>query len=231
MPPGNVWQRNCFHPFGCVVNDSENEIATATVLRGSHQINVEMRKTSMRDGDWLQLQAGVAINLGPLAVEAGSRPGVDVGGKPSSDKSSKHHTRGGEPPQMWNVVKMESLFWISVGQWGKKCLLRHHEQGIKCLLGERQVGGKNRRASAAFLCSSFAIASKSTGSAAAETRTVSADSGGGGVGKSKTKNRQHFLNLADITSAHWTQKWKPNGAVGGVKWGQKTRDKAVTSGL
>jgi hypothetical protein len=30
-----------------------------------------MRKTSLRDGDWLGLQADVAMDLGLLAVEAG----------------------------------------------------------------------------------------------------------------------------------------------------------------
>jgi hypothetical protein len=39
-----------------------------------------MRKTSLQDGDRLWLQARVAMNLGLLAVEAGSRPGGDVGG-------------------------------------------------------------------------------------------------------------------------------------------------------
>jgi hypothetical protein len=58
--------------LGCAVNDSENEIATATVLKESHQIKVEMRKTLLRDGDWLRLQAHVTMNLGLLAVEAGS---------------------------------------------------------------------------------------------------------------------------------------------------------------
>jgi hypothetical protein len=57
-----------------VINDSENEIETATIMYGSHQIYVQMRKMSLRDGDWLRLrlQACVAINLDLLAVEAGS---------------------------------------------------------------------------------------------------------------------------------------------------------------
>jgi hypothetical protein len=53
-----------------VINDSENEIATTTILQGPHQINVEMRKTALRDGNWLLWQEGVAVNLGLLAVEA-----------------------------------------------------------------------------------------------------------------------------------------------------------------
>ncbi len=49
-----------------------------------------MRKTPLRDGDRLRLQVGVAMNLGLLAEEAGSRPGGDVGGEPSPDKPKRH---------------------------------------------------------------------------------------------------------------------------------------------
>ncbi len=62
-----------------------------------------MRKSSLRDGDWLRLQACVAINLGLLAVEAGMRPGSDVVGEHSPDKSRRYHMPGGEPPRMWNM--------------------------------------------------------------------------------------------------------------------------------
>ncbi len=71
-----------------------------SIPSGSHQINVEMRKTPLQDGDRLRLQAGVAMNLGLLAVEAGLRPGGDVSGEPSPDKSRKHYTPASAPPQM-----------------------------------------------------------------------------------------------------------------------------------
>ncbi len=45
--------------------------------------NVVMRKTALRNGDCLQQQEGVAVNLGRLAVEAGTHPGGDVVGKSS----------------------------------------------------------------------------------------------------------------------------------------------------
>ncbi len=38
-----------------------------------------------------KLQAGVAMDLGLLAVEAGSRLGGDVNGEPSPDKPRRHH--------------------------------------------------------------------------------------------------------------------------------------------
>jgi hypothetical protein len=59
-----------------------------------------MKKTLLLDGERLWLQARVAMNLGLLAVEAGPRPGDDVGGKPSPDKPRRHHTPEGEPPRM-----------------------------------------------------------------------------------------------------------------------------------
>jgi hypothetical protein len=50
------------------------------------------------DGDWLWLQAGVAMNLGLLVVEAGSRPGSDVGREPSPDKPRRHHSQEASLP-------------------------------------------------------------------------------------------------------------------------------------
>ncbi len=38
----------------------------------------------LQDGYWLRLLVHVAMNLGLLAVEAGSQPGGDVGGKPQA---------------------------------------------------------------------------------------------------------------------------------------------------
>ncbi len=64
-------------------------------------------------GDRLRLQAGVAMNLGLLAVEAGSRPGSDVGGEPSPDKPRRHHSPGGQPPRMWNIVKWKKMSFLN----------------------------------------------------------------------------------------------------------------------
>jgi hypothetical protein len=73
---------------------------TATILQWSHQINVKMRKMSLQDRDWLGLQVHVGMDLGLLAVEAGSRPGGDVAGKPSPDKPRRYRMPGGKPPRM-----------------------------------------------------------------------------------------------------------------------------------
>ncbi len=42
-------------------------------------------------------QVGVAVGLGLLAEEAGSRPGGDVAGEALPDKSRRDHMPGGEP--------------------------------------------------------------------------------------------------------------------------------------
>ncbi len=46
-----------------------------------------MSKPPLRDGDVLRQQAGVAVGLGLLEVEAGSLPGVDVTGMDRPNKS------------------------------------------------------------------------------------------------------------------------------------------------
>ncbi len=53
-------------------------------------------------------------------------------------------------------------------------------------------------------------------------------------GRGRTKNWQHHFSIqADKTFAHWTQKWKPNGATAAAKWGQKheTMQSWVVCGL
>jgi hypothetical protein len=59
----------------------------------------------MSIGDVLWQQAGVAVGLGLLAVEAGSRPGVDVAGKAAPKISRRNLTLGGELPRVLNIVQ------------------------------------------------------------------------------------------------------------------------------
>jgi hypothetical protein len=47
---GNVRKWNSFHLLGCAISDGENEIVIITILQKAHQVNVEMRKPSLRDG-------------------------------------------------------------------------------------------------------------------------------------------------------------------------------------
>ncbi len=68
---GRIRKWNSFHPFGCAINDSKTIIKTVTVLQRSHQINIEVRKTLVWDGDGLGGQAGVAGGSCPTG-----RPGT-----------------------------------------------------------------------------------------------------------------------------------------------------------
>ncbi len=63
-----------------MINDGKNIIKTITVLQGSHQINMNVRKTSLWDGDGLGGQAGVAVDPATLAGQALVDPGGDVAG-------------------------------------------------------------------------------------------------------------------------------------------------------
>ncbi len=54
---------------------------------------MEVSKLPLRDGDGLRHQAGVAVDLVPLAVQAGSRSVGDVIGEPVPDKSRRHNTK------------------------------------------------------------------------------------------------------------------------------------------
>ncbi len=68
---------------------------------------MEVSKPLLRDGDRLQQQTDVAVDLALLAVQAGSCPVGDVVGEPAPDESKRHKTPGGEPPTVGNVVQMQ----------------------------------------------------------------------------------------------------------------------------
>ncbi len=168
---------------------------------------------SLRDGDWLWPQACVAMNLGLLAVEAGSQPSSDVVGEPSPDKPRRYHTPGGKPPRMWNVCKWEKMsflnfsgtigwkmpvYTLAARRWapaGRKESLRDEAPSTAILLGSHSFGWGGD-------CFSRC------------------GGGGGGKGQDKKSATKLFSNLADTTSAHWTQKWKPSGVVGRAKFGR-----------
>jgi hypothetical protein len=61
---------------------------------------VKVSKPSLRDGDGLRQQAGVAMDISLFAVQAGSSPVGDVVGEPTPNKSRRNKMPGGEPPRM-----------------------------------------------------------------------------------------------------------------------------------
>jgi hypothetical protein len=59
----------------------------------------------LRDGDGLGQKAGVAVDLAPLAVEAGFCLTGDVDGEAAPDKPRRHKAPGGRPPRMGNAFR------------------------------------------------------------------------------------------------------------------------------
>jgi hypothetical protein len=75
-----------------------------TRLQRTHQINVDVLETTLRDWDGQRLKSDMAVNLALLAAEARSRPCRDVAGQTAPEESRRDKTTGGEPPGMINVV-------------------------------------------------------------------------------------------------------------------------------
>jgi hypothetical protein len=69
-----------------MINNSKNVIKIITVLQRAHQIYMEVRKTSLWDGDGVGGQSCVAMNLDPLAGQTPAGPGSDVAGKTAPHK-------------------------------------------------------------------------------------------------------------------------------------------------
>ncbi len=96
-------------------------VATIAVLLRAHQVDVEVSKPPLRDGDGLWQQASVAVDLALLAVQAGYRPVGDVIGKPAPDESKRHKTQRGKPPQVGNVVQKQKMSFLNfAGAMGRK---------------------------------------------------------------------------------------------------------------
>jgi hypothetical protein len=66
-----------------------------------------MSKLPLRDGDGLWQQAGVAVDLALLAVQAGFCPAGDVVGEAAApDKPRRHKVPRGQPLRVGNAVQM-----------------------------------------------------------------------------------------------------------------------------
>jgi hypothetical protein len=100
------------------------------------------------------------------------------------------------------LCNWEKMYFLNfLGRLDVRSLLKRCQRGVE--QKQKQVGGMNRQASAAFLCSDLL-----SGHSFKIDWIFCRQSGNcfirfGGGGKGETKNQlQHFSNLADTTSAH-----------------------------
>ncbi len=104
-----------------MINNGKNIIKIITVLQRAYQINVEVRKMQLGDGDGLGDQACVAVDLAPLAGQTPAGPVGDVAGKTAPHKPRQNNMTGGEPPKVSNIVKMiRNYFSEFKGNDGRK---------------------------------------------------------------------------------------------------------------
>jgi hypothetical protein len=69
---------------------------------------VEMSKPPMMERDGLQQQAGVAVDLAPLVVQASFCPASDVVGEATPGKPRRNKAPRGQPPsRVGNAVQMQ----------------------------------------------------------------------------------------------------------------------------
>ena len=60
---GRLTKRNSFHPTGCAVNDCEKMGEPIALLQWAHNVNMDVRKTSLRNWNLKRLEADVAVDL------------------------------------------------------------------------------------------------------------------------------------------------------------------------
>jgi hypothetical protein len=60
---GGLNKRNGFHPTGCAVNDCEKMGEPIAWWQWAHDVNMNVGKTSLRNGNFLRLETDVAVDL------------------------------------------------------------------------------------------------------------------------------------------------------------------------
>ncbi len=65
---------------------------------------MNVRETTLWDGDLQRLKSDMEVNLALLTAEARSCPCRDVAGQTAPDESRRDKATGGKPPGMRNVV-------------------------------------------------------------------------------------------------------------------------------
>jgi hypothetical protein len=65
---------------------------------------MKVRKTLLKSGNVHQLEAGMAVYLGLLEVQAGLGQGSHVLGEATPDESRRNKMPEGEPPRMLDIA-------------------------------------------------------------------------------------------------------------------------------
>ncbi len=104
---------------------------------------MEVRKTSLRDGDGLGNQACVAVDLALLVGQTPAGPGGDVAGKTAPHKSRRNNTTGGKPPGVSNIVKVGKNIFAKFERdnWAKSASGNIASQALGACLVECQFKG------------------------------------------------------------------------------------------
>ncbi len=100
-----------------------------------------MSKLPLRDGDGLRQQADVAVDLAPLAVQAGFCLAGEIVGEAAPDKPRRHKAPRGQPPRVGNAVQIQKNVY-SEFCWDnrdEKLPWKHRQPGVERLLVRKQV--------------------------------------------------------------------------------------------
>jgi hypothetical protein len=98
--------RDCLRPAGCPVNDSEQVGEPPGGRQGPHQVHVDVAETAGGYWDVLGRYQYVAVDFGPLEVEAGLCPGCDVCGETFPCIPGGDEAAGCSPARMGGSVEM-----------------------------------------------------------------------------------------------------------------------------
>jgi hypothetical protein len=80
-----------------------------TRLQWSHQIGVNVRDTTLWDGDQQRLKSDMAVNLALLTAEARSRPCRDVAGQTAPDESRRDKATEASLPGREMLCKFKKI--------------------------------------------------------------------------------------------------------------------------
>ena len=102
---GGFVERDRFHPARRAVDDRENVCVSLGGGKGANQVDVDVGKTAVRDGNGGGLEMDMAVNLGTLAGEEFTGPSGNVLGEGLPDKMGGDQAAGGTAARMRDIVE------------------------------------------------------------------------------------------------------------------------------